>query len=278
RIILEARDAEGGGGGGGGGGKVLQELYSIASDNVDVRFKFDANLSGFSAAGAYRILDGDLSQAKVQFKNLHGRVKAAFTGRLGQPGNQSVKVPVMNLPIVFNVPLPVEGIPFVVQIGADFLINVFLAGNHATLTVTGDYAFDGASGFNYSKASSSYTSDFSGGDPGVTSYAGTSLGASAVVLGAQLPRIGLGLSVLGASSMAYFDVVHVITMTQAPALGLLPCKRITYNAVGHVGIQTDVMPVPIEAVQQLAQKLSPKKEIFNHNKEVLDPPIKGCQI
>jgi hypothetical protein len=103
-----------------------------------------------------------------------------------------------------------------------------------------------------------------------------------VVLGAQLPRIGFGLSLLGVSSIAYFDVVHVITVTKSAdvAIGLVapPCKRITYNAVGHVGIQTDVLPIPIESVQKLARKLSPKKEIFNHSREVLDPPIKACQI
>jgi hypothetical protein len=99
-----------------------------------------------------------------------------------------------------------------------------------------------------------------------------------------LPRIGFGRSVTGAaSSVAYVDVIHVLTMTQsadAGAMMLAPrCKRITYNAIGHVGVQTKILLIPIPAVQQWASdKLNGKKEVFNQSKEVLDPPVKACQI
>jgi hypothetical protein len=103
------------------------------------------------------------------------------------------------------------------------------------------------------------------------------------VLGVQLPRIGFGLGITGvASSVAYFDVVHVLTMTQAGSIGagLAPrCQRMTYNAIGHVGVQTSVLLIPVAAIQKWASdKLSAKKEVFNTNKEVLDPPVKACQI
>jgi len=286
-VTLESRDGEDGGDSGGeGGGKVFKHLFDISSDNVDVRFKVQAELNGFSAAGAYQIVGGNLEAAKLQFKNLNGHVTAAFVGRLGQPGNKGLKIPIMHLPISFNVPLPIEGIPFVVQLGGDFLLTVFLAGNHATLSVNGAYDFSGESGFSYAKTSGSISdaNSFSGAQPQVTNYQGSSLGVSAVVLGAQLPRIGFGLSVTGAAStVAFFDVVHVLTMTQAADAGammLTPrCKRITYNAIGHVGVETQVLLLPIPVVQQWASdKLSGKKEVFNQSKEILDPPVKGCEI
>jgi hypothetical protein len=283
-LTLEARDGEDGGGGGAGTG--LKHLFSIASDNVDVRLKVQTELSGFSVSGAYQIVGGDLNAAKMQFKSLKGHVTAAFLGRLGRSGNKGLKVPIMHLPVSFNIPLPVEGIPFVVQVGADFLLTVFLSANNATLAVNGTYDFNGQSGFDYSKGNGNLTdsSNFTGAQPQVTNYQGASLGASAVVLAVQLPRIGFGLSVTGvASSVAYFDVIHVLTMTQsadAGAMMLAPrCKRITYNAVGNVGVQTNVLLVPIPAIQQWASdKLNGKKEVFNQMKEVLDPPVKACQI
>ena len=281
-VTLESRDAEDGGDS--GGGKGFKHLFETASDNVDVRFKVQADLSGFSAAGAYQIVSGNTTAAKLQFKNLKGHVTAAFVGRLGQPGNKGLKIPMMHLPISFNVPLPIEGIPFVVQLGGDFLLSVFLAGNHATLSVNGAYDFSGQSGLTYTNGGLSDNTSLSGAPPAVTNYQGASLGVSAVMLAAQLPRIGFGLSVTGAAStIAFIDVVHVLTMTQAADAGammLTPrCKRITYNAVGHVGVETQILVLPVPAVQQWASdKLSGKKEVFNQSKEVLDPPVKGCEV
>jgi hypothetical protein len=281
-MALESRDGEDGG----DAGKGFKHYFDMPSDNVDVRLKVQAELTGFSAAAAYHIVGGNVEAAKLQFKNLNGHVTAAFVGRLGKPGNKGLKVPIMHLPISFNVPLPIEGIPFVVQMGGDFLLTLFLAGNNATLSVNGAYNFDGQSGFSYSNTGAGVTDNtsISGAQPAVTNYQGASLGVSAVMLAAQLPRIGFGLSVTGAaSSIAFFDVVHVLTMTQsadAGAMMLAPrCKRITYDALGHVGVETNVLLLPIPAVQQWASdKLSGKKEVFKRSKEVLDPPVKGCEI
>jgi hypothetical protein len=282
-LTLESR-ADEDGGGGGEGGKGLRHLFSIASDGVDVRFKVQADITGFTTTGAYQIASGNLTGAAMQFKNLNGHVTAAFIGRLGQGGNKGLKIPVMHLPISFNIPLPVEGIPFVVQVGSDFLLTLSLAGNKASLAVNGEYNFNGTSGFTYASGGINDSSSFAGAQPQVTHYDGASLGVSAVVLGVQLPRIGFGLGVTGvASSMAYFDVINVLTMTQSAELGasmLAPrCKRITYNAVGHVGVETKVLLLPIPAVQNWASdKLNGKREIFNQSKQVLDPPIKGCEV
>lgn len=267
-------------------GKMVKQLFSIVSDNVDVRFKIDAEFKGFKAAGKFVFVGGDVQQAQMQFKDVSGKVKAAFIGRLGKPGNKGLKIPIAHVPVSFNVPLVTEGLPFVVQLGGDFLLTVFLAGNHASLSVNGEYAFDGASGFTYSKASAAVTdtTTISGSQPELTGHEGASLGVSAVVLGVQLPRLGLGVGVTGyASSVGYFDVVHVLTMTQSAdaAAGMLAprCKRMTYAATGHVGVETEVPLIPIEFIQKFASdKLSGKKEVFKREKELLDPPVKGCEI
>lgn len=267
-------------------GKMVKQLFSIVSDNVDVRFKIDAEFKGFKAASKFVFANGDVQQAQMQFKDVSGKVKAAFVGRLGKPGNKGVKIPIAHVPVSFNVPLVTEGLPFVVQLGGDFLLTVFLAGNHATLSVNGEYAFDGSSGFTYSKTSAALndTTTMSGSQPELTAHEGASPGVSAVVLGVQLPRLGLGVGVTGyASSVGYFDVVHVLTMTESAdaAAGMLAprCKRMTYAATGHVGVETDVPLIPIEFIQKFASdKLSGKKEVFKRQKELLDPPVKGCEI
>ncbi|HVS78529.1 MAG TPA: hypothetical protein VHE11_16430 [Steroidobacteraceae bacterium] len=260
------------------------ELFDIVSDNLDIRFKADAELSGFDVAGVYQFAGGDIEKAQLQLKNLNGTVRTDFVARLGKSGNQGSKIPVIDIPVVFDLPMPIGGIPFVCQIGTDFLINVYLAGYHATLNLTGQFQYNGTDGFTYGKSQSSYDDTLAASNkPAITLSRGASPGVSAAVLGIQIPRWGFGLGMWGVSSLAYFDIIHVFTMTKSAdvAIGLAapPCLRTTYAASGDVGIETQALPIPIESVQSFAKNtLSGKKQIFNLQSEKLEPPIKACEI
>ena len=261
---------------------VAAQLYQIADDNFDARLRGRVDLDGFTVGTNLGFVNGDIDVAATHFKNLNGKVQAEMIGRLGKSGNEATKIPVMHVPVSFNVPIPVGGVPFVVQLGSDFLITLALSGMHASLTVEGQVAFKGDSGLTYAKGNANYDSSFStSGDPQITSYKGMSPGVSAVVLAIQLPRVGLGLGVFGVSSVAYMDVINVLTMTQAGVIGagLIPqCKRMTYNAVGHVGVETNIIPLPFVDTSSVAGALTTKKEIFNSKTQKLDPPVKACEV
>ncbi len=261
---------------------VAKQLWEIASDNLDARIRGRVDLDGFAAGASLAFTNGDIDLAATHFRNLNGKAYVQLIGRLGKPGNESTKIPVMHVPVSFNVPIPVGGIPFVVQVGGDFLLTLALSGMNASLAADGQVGFKGDGGFTYAKGKASYDTSFSSSEPQITNHQGMSPGVSAVVLGVQLPRLGMGLGVFGVSSVAFVDVVNVITMTQSGSVGagmLTPmCKRITYNSVGHVGVQTDVIPLPFGATEKIEGQLSGKREIFNVSKETLDPPVKGCEI
>lgn len=262
----------------------LKELFEIVSDNVDVRFKVRADLDNFSAAGAIQVTDGTLESASAQFKNVSGRLQLAYIGRMGKPGNGVAKIPVGNLPLLFNIPFPIGGLPFVIQLGGDFNITAFLAGNHATQHFEGTYTFTGAGGFQATRSASDATSSMGGTEPEVRTYDAMSPGVSALVLGIQAPRLGIGLGAFGASSVAYIDIVHVVTMTNAAAVstGIMltpPCKRTTYTAYGHVGVDTKLIPLPIPFIaDKVNNALTTRKEVYKRGKEVLDPPVKACEV
>ena len=261
---------------------VAAQLFQIADDNFDARVRGKVDLDGFTIGESLGFVNGDIDVAATHFRNLNGKVQAQMIGRLGKPGNEATKIPIMHVPVQFNVPIPVGGVPFVVQLGSDFLITLALSGMHASMSVDGQVAFKGDSGLTYAKGKANYDSSFStSGDPQITNHQGNSPGVSAVVLAVQMPRVGLGLGVFGVSSVAYMDVVNVLTMTQAGAIGagLLPrCQRMSYNAVGHVGVETNVVPLPFVDTSAVAGALTTKKEIFNTTKVKLDPPVKGCEI
>ncbi len=267
-------------------GSVAKQLFEIASDVLDVRFRIRVDMDNFALGGAINVADGSVQSASAQFRNLRGKVALSFIGRMGKPGNGATKVPIMDVPIMFNIPFPMGGFPFVIQLSTDFNINVFLAGNHAAQKFEGTYEFTGDGGFKSTKSASDANSTMGGTKPAVGQYQAMSPGVSGAVLGIQAPRIGFGVGVMGASSVAYLDVVHVVTITNAAAVaaGMLapPCKRITYTAYGHVGVDTKLMPLPIpfvgDVVDTLNKKGTTRKEVFKRGDEALDPPVKACEI
>jgi hypothetical protein len=265
-------------------GKKLKSLFEIASDNLDVRFRIRADVDSFSVAGALKVVDGSMESAAAQFKNLKGRIHLDYLARMGKAGNGVVKVPVVGLPYVFNIPFPVAGFPLVIQLGTDFSATVFLAGHHATQQFSGTYEFSGSDGFTATRSGAQDEASISGGEPEVSTAEAQSPGVSGLVLAIQAPRVGVGVGVFGASSVAYVDVVNVVTMTNAASVstGLMltpPCRRTTYSAVGSVGIDTHVMPLPIPFVEDaVSKKLTTRKQVFEHQREILNPPVKGCEV
>jgi hypothetical protein len=265
-------------------GKKLKSLFSIVSDNLDVRFRIRADVDSFSVAGALKVVNGNMDSAAAQFKNLKGRIHLDYIARMGQAGNGVVKVPVVGLPYVFNIPFPVAGFPLVIQLGTDFSATVFLAGNHATQQFSGTYNFSGSEGFTATRAGAQDQVNISGDEPEVGTAEAQSPGVSGLVLAIQAPRVGVGVGVFGASSVAYVDVVNVVTMTNAASVstGLMltpPCRRTTYSAVGSVGIDTHLMPLPIPFVEDaVSKKLTTRKQVFEQHREILNPPVKGCEV
>ena len=175
---------------------VAAQLFQIADDNFDARVRGKVDLDGFTISENLGFVNGDVDVAATHFRNLNGKVQAQMIGRLGKPGNEATKIPIMHVPVQFNVPIPVGGVPFVVQLGSDFLITLALSGMHASMTVEGQVAFKGDSGLTYAKGKANYDSSFSTSeDPQITNHQGNSPGVSAVVLAVQMPACGLGLGV-----------------------------------------------------------------------------------
>jgi hypothetical protein len=265
-------------------GKQLKSLFSIVSNNLDVRFRIRADVDNFSVAGALKVVNGSMDSAAAQFKNLKGRIHLDYIARMGEAGNGVVKVPVVGLPYVFNIPFPVAGFPLVIQLGTDFSVTVFLAGHHATQQFSGTYNFSGSEGFTATRAGAQDQVNMSGDEPEVSAAEAQSPGVSGLVLAIQAPRVGVGVGVFGASSVAYVDVVNVVTMTNAASVStglmLTPlCRRTTYSAVGSVGIDTHIMPLPIPFVEDaVTKKLTTRKQVFEQQREILNPPVKACEV
>jgi hypothetical protein len=265
------------------GGALAKQVFYIISDNLDVRFRSKVDLDRSAFSGNIQTAAGSLKHFAAHFNDMKGNVDLEFVGRLGQPGNGAVSVPVVNVPIVMNIPVPVEGIPLVVQFATNFMVKLFLAGNHATQHFSAHFQFGGGAGLDSTPSGTNTEGNLSGSEPEVEDKTAMSPGTSGLVLAIQLPRFGLGIGFLGASSMAYMDLVHVLTMTNSAAVAALnpQCQRFTLDTIGSVGVDVSVMPIPFPLVQSVASHaLSQRKEVWRRTPQwkFINPDIAMCRL
>lgn len=225
-------------------GTLAAHAFFIVSDNLDVRFIAKMELDRMSLANSIQIDGGQVQSAKINFSNLSGRIDLEFIGRLGEGDAGTVSVPVADIPVLFDIPMPIEGIPFVAQLGADFLLKIFLSGNHATHHWVSHYTFSGSSGLSATPAQTDSTGTQNTSEPVLEQKTAVSPGTSGLVLAIQLPKVGFGLGAFGGAALAFFDIVNVITITNAASVAVLnpPCKRFTQQMVCHMGVEVSVLP------------------------------------
>ena len=105
-------------------GALAREVFFIVSDNLDIRFRARANLDAMSVAATIMTSQAGNAGTSVAFKNIQEKLDLEFVARLGEKGTGGVNLPVAHIPVMFNIPLPVYGLPFVVQVGGDYLVKV----------------------------------------------------------------------------------------------------------------------------------------------------------
>jgi hypothetical protein len=259
----------------------ILNIFLMASENLDVRFRAKADLNRATLNTVLKLQPGSNAGTAVNINDLSGNLDLEFVARLGSGGNGGVSIPVAHVPVMFNIPLVVGGIPFVVQVGADFLAKVGLGGNHAAHHFHARFEFSGGAGTLASASSQTDTNfNLSGSEPQVDEPTMSSPGVSGSVLAVQIPRLGVGLGVWGVAAVMYVDHVTVVTMTNAASVATLnpPCTRVTIDRVAHVGGDvTTVMPIPI--VEQILHALSWNKEIWRAKQWLkVKPDIAMCKI
>jgi hypothetical protein len=263
-------------------GAIAKQVFYILSDNLDVRFRAQANINRQALlAAAIKIVSGSAAGSSINFKDLKGTIDLEFIGRLGREGGKGVNIPVAHLPVNYNIPVLVGGVPLVVQLAADFLVKLYLAGHHAAQHLTGHFEFSGSGGFTETMGKEANSNmNFTGSEPEVPEPEAESPGVSGTVWAVQLPRLGVGVGVWGAAAIGYIDQVTVLTITNNAAVATLnpPCKRYTLDRTGHVGGELSTL-VPIPVIETLTRALSWKKEVWHAKQWVkVEPDIAMCHI
>ncbi len=245
-------------------------LFGIANELLDLRVRVRGHLDGFGTSGSILLTNAKLGNFKGAVENLHGDADLDWIARLGERGIFSEKVK-LEVPFNYDIPLIIGGLPFVVEVGANLLLTPGLTSRHATATGSYHITFDGTTGISATPNDAKTEGSLSGTAED-THHQVTTLGVSAILVAAQVPRIGFGLGLLNSSAVAFIDHVLSTSVVSAGATALIPCRRFEIFSTFGAGVGVQILGIPVPGVGSKHQL----KEPFH--KVVTEPEGLNCKV
>jgi hypothetical protein len=265
---------------------VSGKLWSLAKDQLDLRIKAQGHLDGLNLGGDISISKAKQIASKFHFDNISGLVNIEYVGRLGgEHGNWSENLKA-SVPVTFNIPILIGGIPLMFQVGVNLFAIPALSTKHATIQGKLHLNFAGNGVVQAGSGNLDATGQYQGKafivEGGNTA---TSLGVSALLVSIQFPRLGFGMGLFNAYSIAFIDLVGTGSVLTSGMVGMMPCKRYQVDAAIGAGVATEVLglkAIPIIgkiATDKANKKLSWRKQpdLFHYQHIVTKPEGLNCE-
>ena len=218
-------------------------LFGLANEVFDLRVKVRGHLNGFNTSGDISTANSALGKFKAKVEKLNGTADLDWIARLGEKGVFSEKVK-LEIPFNYDIPIIIGGLPFMVEIGANLLVTPGLTSHHASATGSYHITFDGTAGITATGTDVQTESSLNGNvENGQRQM--TSVGVSAILVAAQVPRIGFGLGLLNTSAVAFVDHVLATSVVTEGMLGLVPCRRFQINSTFGAGVGVKILGIPV---------------------------------
>ncbi|HTC24867.1 MAG TPA: hypothetical protein VK688_10910, partial [Gemmatimonadales bacterium] len=175
-------------------------LFGMANELLDMRVKVSGHVAGLETSGDMSIAGGTFGGWRSRVSNLHGDADMDWIARLGeQQGVFSEKVK-LEIPWNYDIPLIIGGLPFMIEVGVNILVTPGLTSHHASATGSYHITFDGSAGITATATDVQTESNLTGSVANKARQV-MSLGVSAVLVAAQVPRIGFGFGLLNTSAV-----------------------------------------------------------------------------
>ncbi len=245
-------------------------LFGMANELLDLRVRVRGHLDGFDTSGDISLANSALGGFQGKVEKLNGTADLDWIARLGEQGVFSEHVK-LEIPFNYDIPLIIGGLPFMIEVGADLLMTPGLTSHHATATGSYHITFDGSAGITATgtdvKTDGSLSGHVESGPREVTS-----LGVSAVLVAAQVPRIGFGFGLLNTSLVAYVDHVIAGSVVTEGATGLVPCRRYQINSTFGAGVGVKILGIAVPGLGSKHVLGTPFQKIET------EPPGLNCKV
>jgi hypothetical protein len=209
----------------------------------------EATLSGYIAkaklSGNFDIANGRNVHSSFNFLSVGG---VDFTYQILDSEKGSYKLPVLRLPMTFNVPFAVAGVPMLLKVSFALLINVALSSKNSVVRGGEKLTYGGAEAATESGGSdtaASGTPKISGSF--VTDKTSMTLSSAAVEIATQM-KVGFGPGLAAANILGYGDVIVALGQRTGTLVAGLPCSAFYLTVSGHAYMEAQV------AVWRIASK------------------------
>lgn len=271
-----------------------RDLFKIGSSQWDLRLRAAGTFHGTStnnglAVGSHILIkDSSLALMRTNFNNVNGNLKFQFIARRGEKSEQWINSFKVELPLRFNIPVIVGGLPMMFQVAFNFIAKPALATKNDSFV--GEYEIPFGGNRQVSISDNKFTTSGTLKTiPQMLKSLGSSVGVSAVLVAIQAPRVGLGLNLFAASSVAYIDLVTTATITSAGKLGMFPCRNFQLVSTVNAGVDTQVsldlpgiaklLGQPLnDQLKKASDMASTRETVFRKEMYRNEPDIKACQL
>ncbi len=209
----------------------------------------EATLSGYIAkanlSGNFDIANGRNVHSTFSFLSVGG---VSITYQILDPSKGTFKLPVLRLPMTFNVPFAIAGVPMLLKVSFALLVNVALSSKNSTIRGGETLTYGGAEAVTESGGSDSgATNPMSVKGSFVTSKSSITLSSAAVEVASQM-KVGFGPGLAVANILGYGDVIVAIGQRTGTLVAGLPCSAFYLTVSGHAYMEAQV------AVWRIASK------------------------
>ncbi len=209
----------------------------------------EATLSGYIAkanlSGDFDIANGRNVHSTFSFLSSGG---VSITYQILDPSKGTFKLPVLRLPMTFNVPFAVAGVPMLLKVSFALLVNVALSSKNSTIRGGETLTYGGAEAVTESGGSDSgATNPMSVKGSFVTNKSSITLSSAAVEVASQM-KVGFGPGLAVANILGYGDVIVAIGQRTGTLVAGLPCSAFYLTVSGHAYMEAQV------AVWRIASK------------------------
>jgi hypothetical protein len=221
----------------------------------------EATLSGYIAkadlSGGFDIANGRNVRSSFSFLSSGG---VAITYQILDPSKGDLKIPVLRIPMSFNVPFAVAGVPMLLKVSFALLVTVALSSKNSTVRGGEKLTYGGAEAVTESGGSDSPVSNtMKLAGSFITSKPSVTLSSAAVEVASQM-KVGFGPGLALANILGYGDVIVAIGQRTGTLVAGLPCSAFYLDVSGHAYMEAQV------AVWRIASK-----PVLLFSKEYTDP-------
>ncbi len=216
----------------------------------------NATLSGYiskaDVSGEFDIANGRDVKSTYKFLSFGG-VDFVYQILRGDTADKKFELPVLRIPISFNVPFTVLGLPMLLKVGFALLIKIVVSAKESVINGGVKFTYGGPESVTESGGSDSVTpSDEKISGEFITDKPSITLASSAIEVATQM-KVGIGPGLSVANVIGYGDVIAALGQV-TPTDPELPCSQFYLDVSGHAVLEAQIASLKVT---------SPTKQLFD---------------